>query len=547
MTKRIPHYVVGHTNPDTDSIVSAYVLAWLHHALDPDSEATAIRLGAVNRQSEWLFAQAGCELPVLSRSCLYRASEVARPLPVVALDCPLSEALEIMQRAGTDFVAVLDAERRPCGIISDRTQRTNYLLQCNVEDFVGTLLGFDQIIRGLGLEPLGSQAIPHIEHLQVPLHKSNVAGDWDGRTAIVIGDRELFIETIRQRPPGAVIITEVAAQRAAAIAQQLPCPAYWHQGSVISMFTRLPGCFPASAAMMEEFVTVDAAAGEDELSRQLKKSVWGLMVLDAQGQVAGSITAIDVLNLPRPRLSLVDHSERGQSIEGLQDAELVEIIDHHRLGDVETIRPLHIDVRPLGSTASILYERIVQAGLTPPAAIAKLLLGALISDTLLLTSPTCAASDPARAKVLAQLAGVDLQQFGREVLLQNDELKTASAEELVGRDAKHFNFEGVAFLVVQIETVDLACLDTPQAAAIECEAMRRVRADRLAFGVVMVTDVLKGNSRIILVSDSAQWLRALRPEDNPKSGAPWMLAGVVSRKKQLLPLLLNRIKQEVTR
>jgi len=214
---------------------------------------------------------------------------------------------------------------------------------------------------------------------------------------------------------------------------------------------------------------------------------------------------------------------------------------------VETIRPLHIDVRPLGSTASILYERIVQAGLTPPAAIAKLLLGALISDTLLLTSPTCAASDPARAKVLAQLAGVDLQQFGREVLLQNDELKTASAEELVGRDAKHFNFEGVAFLVVQIETVDLACLDTPQAAAIECEAMRRVRADRLAFGVVMVTDVLKGNSRIILVSDSAQWLRALRPEDNPKSGAPWMLAGVVSRKKQLLPLLLNRIKQEVTR
>lgn len=547
MAKHIPHYILGHINPDTDSIVSTYVLAWLHRVLDSDSQATAIRLGTVNRQTKWLFAQAGCVLPALRESSLYRAREVSRQLPVVELDCPLIEALEIMQRTGTEFVAVLDSDRRPCGIVSDRTQRTNYLLQCNVEDFVGTLLSFGQIVRGLRLEPLGSQPIPEIDHLQVPLHKSNVAGDWDSRTALVIGDRELFIETIHAHPPGAVIITEVDAERAAAIAGQLPCPAYRHRGSVISMFTRLPGCFPASAAMVEEFVSVDEAAGENEVSRQLKKSNWGVMVLDEQGRAVGSITAIDVLNLPRPRISLVDHSERAQSIEGLQDAEVVEIIDHHRLGDVETIQPLHIDVRPLGSTASILYERIVQAGLTPPPEIAKLLLGALIADTLLLTSPTCAASDPARAEVLAQLAEVELQEFGRELLLQNDELKTASAKDLVGRDCKRFNFEEVAFVVAQIETVDLTSLDKSRAAAIGDEALRRVRADGLAFGVVMVTDVLRGKSRILLLSDYVEWPRALLPEATRKAGDPWILEDFVSRKKQLLPLLLNKIKQEIAR
>jgi manganese-dependent inorganic pyrophosphatase len=542
MANRAPHFVVGHKNPDSDTVVCAHVLAWLHHKIDPDSNATAIRLGDVNRQSAWLFEQAACELPALRKSCLYRAEEISRSVPVVDGERSLREALETMQRAKTDFVAVVDEQKRPLGVISDRTQRTNYLLQCNVENFVGTLLTFQHIISGLPLENLSDSDTPDIQRLEVPMHKSTVSGDWDSQTALIIGDRELFLETINQNPPGAVVITGVATDRAREIAQQINCPAYYFSDSVISMLTRLPGCFPASAAMVEEYVAVEDQTKEDELSRSLKESHWGLMVLDTEGRVSGAISAMDILNLKRPQISLVDHSERGQSIDGLQDAEVVEIIDHHRLGDVETIQPLSMDVRPLGSTASILYERILENDIEIPASIAKLLLGALISDTLLLTSPTCTESDKKRARKLAKLAIVDLQEYGIEVLRQNDELTSASPRELVRRDCKRFAFEGVSFLAAQIETVDLSTLSNARESEISSAFAIAIKSDGAAFGALMVTDVLASRSRIIIVSEDEKWQQVHRPDSVRKSGEPWVEESFVSRKKQLIPLLLKNIK-----
>lgn len=542
MAKDPPHYIVGHKNPDTDSVVSAHVLAWLHRQTDPESQATAIRLGEVNRQSAWLFEQAGCALPPLRKSCLYQAGEISRVLPFVQGDCPLREALETMQRAGTEFVAVVDAGQRPLGIISDRTQRTNYLLQCNVEDLMGTLLDFKHLVRGLPLQRLSHDNAENIQRLDVPLHKSTVSGDWDSETAIVIGDRELFLDLIRQNPPGAVIVTGVHLDRAQAIARKFDCPCYFYTGSVISMLTRLPGCFPASAAMIEDYNTVEEDADEESLVRQLHKAKWGLMVLDPNGYVIGAISARDLLNLPRPKVSLVDHSERGQSIGGLNEAEVVEIIDHHRLGDIETIQPLLIDVRPLGSTASILYDRILEAGLQPSIPIAALLLGALISDTLLLRSPTCTDSDRQRAAQLAAIAGVELEAFGIEVLRRNDELASASPEALVQRDCKHFSFESVSFLAAQIETVDLSVLSEERAVEIESAFASVLRKEAVAFGAIMVTDVLANRSRMMVVSDDEKWRRILLPEAVYQSCAPWIEHAFVSRKKQMIPLLLQKIK-----
>jgi manganese-dependent inorganic pyrophosphatase len=514
----------------------------MHRLQNPDSTATAIRLGEVNQQTAWLFEKADVKLPQLRKSCLYTAGEISRPVPAVTADCSLRQALETMQRASSDFVAVVDSEKRPLGIVSDRTQRTNYLLQCNVEDFVGTLLDFDHIIKGLPLEQLTGSPLPKIQRLEVPMHKSTVLGEWDDTTALVIGDRELFLETINRKPPGAVVLTGVNEQRAAEIAHQLNCPVYRFAGTAISMLTRLPGCFPASAAMVEEFAAVDERVNEDELSRSLKNSHWGLMVLDANGRVSGAIFAMDMLNLKRPWLSLVDHSERGQSIEGLADAEVVEIIDHHRLGDIETIQPLSIDVRPLGSTASILYDRIIEQDIELPAQIAKLLLGALISDTLLLTSPTCTESDKRRAKALAAIGGVDLRRFGIEVLRQNDELGTASPEALVRRDCKSFTFEGVTFLAAQIETVDLSALSETRESEINEAFTAAIRTDGAVFGALMVTDVIAGCSRIIIVSDDQKWKLIHLPKKHQTADSPWVEDGFVSRKKQLIPLLLNNIK-----
>ncbi len=543
MIAKTPHYIVGHRNPDLDSLACACVLAWMHRQLEPEAEVTPLRLGEASGQARWVFAEAGCELPNLRKSCLYRAGEIARPLPSVKPECPLGEALRTMQRAQTSYVAVVDADRRPIGIISDRSQRTNYLLQCNVEDFVGTLLRFEHIVSGLPLLPLKDRSAPHIESLGVPLHKSNLSGDWNERTALIIGDRELFLNTIKARPPGVVILTGVSMDRSRMIAGQLSCPVYRYDGTVIEMLTRLPGCFSADCAMEEDFATIGEQADEADIGRAIKRSAHGLTVVDEAGRISGTISPLDLLNLKRPRISLVDHSEQAQSIGGLGDAEVVEIIDHHRLGDVETIAPLHIDVRPLGSTASILFERIRDAELQVPGPIAKLLLAALVADTLLFTSPTCTEGDKERAKALAQLADVDLQTYGIEVLRQNDELATGEVEALVRRDCKRITSLGYSFLAAQIETVDLSNLSPEKAGAIDKALAEHRRAEAADFGALMITDVLRSRSRISIVADDPLWYEIHCPESKDHAHPAWIEEQFVSRKKQLIPFLIGNIRR----
>jgi manganese-dependent inorganic pyrophosphatase len=537
-----PHYIVGHKNPDTDSVVSAEVLAWLYESTNYKA-TIPIRLGALNPQSSWLFEQANRTPPTLRTSCRYHAIEIAKPVPMVTADSSLRQALETMQRANSDFVVVVNEMNQPLGIVSDRSQHTNYLLQCNIEDFIGTLLNFPHIISGLPLTPLWEGETPEVQHLEVPLHKHSILGSWDSKTAIVIGDRDLLLNSIITNPPAAVIITNVTSERAIEIAAKLPCPCYHYRGSLISMMGRLPGCFPVTEALIEEFTAIDTQMREDQIECELKKSQWGLVVLDINGTVVGSISARDIIMLKRPKLSLVDHSERGQAIDGLSSAEIFEIIDHHRLGDIETIQPLNIDVRPLGSTASILFDRINEAAIEIPPSIAILLLGALLADTLLLTSPTCVESDQQRAQKLAELAGVELQEFGIQVLRKNDQLLSASATELVNRDCKPFTFEDVFFLVAQIETVDIKSLSNERTEELKQAFIERVKQSRAAFGVLMITDVLASCSQVMIIEEGDQWAKIHLPDSIQANGEYWVLDKFVSRKKQLIPLLLNNIKE----
>lgn len=234
----------------------------------------------------------------------------------------------------------------------------------------------------------------------------------------------------------------------------------------------------------------------------------------------------------------MDHFERTQTVRGWETAEIVQIIDHHRVGGLETVEPARVDCRPLGSTASILALRFEEAGLEPDAAEAKLLLGALVADTLLLTSPTTTPTDRVLATRLASLAGVDLASFGREVLARNDGLATETPAALVTRDLKEFSRGDLRFLLGQIETVDLALLDEPRALALrEALDAARLRAGS-AFALTMVTDVLSGVSRLLLADPDARRARHLLEGEQPVTGVE---RPIVSRKKQLVPLVLERL------
>ena len=196
-----------------------------------------------------------------------------------------------------------------------------------------------------------------------------------------------------------------------------------------------------------------------EVRVALRQAQFALPVMNPDGSLFGVLSRTEVMSFPRGRVVLVDHFEQHQAPEGLADMDIIEIVDHHRVGTLETTMPIRVDCRPVGSTATIIACKFAENGKRPTPGQAKLLLGAIIADTLLLTSPTTTEVDHQQAMALARLAKVRLEKFGREVLVRNDETMDRPAAELVEKDLKEFSGNGGRFAVSQIETVDRSRLD----------------------------------------------------------------------------------------
>jgi manganese-dependent inorganic pyrophosphatase len=238
---------------------------------------------------------------------------------------------------------------------------------------------------------------------------------------------------------------------------------------------------------------------------------------------------------------LVDHFEKNQTARGIETAEILEIIDHHRVGgNIETQTPVRVDCRPIGSTASILACQFRENALSPNRRQAMLLLGALISDTLLLTSPTTTPLDHQLAAWLAQLAEVDLQTFGREVLKQNDQLASGEPHFLVEKDLKEFSHDDITLAIAQLETVNLELFTTERREALTQALHETQQRRNVDFAVLMVTDVFRSESHVLSCDPNVARARYLLECEDPIAGR--IFPKMVSRKKQLLPLLLERLQ-----
>ena len=231
---------------------------------------------------------------------------------------------------------------------------------------------------------------------------------------------------------------------------------------------------------------------------------------------------------------LTDHNEFQQSISDISEVEIAAVIDHHRVANFETANPLYMRVEPVGSASSIVFRAYKETGIDLPKEIAGLLLSGLISDTLLLKSPTTAPSDPAVAEELAKLAGVDLQEYGLAMLKAGTNLASKSAEELIDIDAKSFELNGNNVRVAQVNTVDI-----DEVLARQAEIEEAIKASQAANGysdfVLMITDILNSNSEILALGSNVDKIEAafnFKLENNHA-----FLEGAVSRKKQVVPQL----------
>jgi manganese-dependent inorganic pyrophosphatase len=292
---------------------------------------------------------------------------------------------------------------------------------------------------------------------------------------------------------------------------------------------------PCRALMESDPLTITTEFLVADVSEQIRESHYGAaVVVDANRRPAGLVTRSDLVSPMRRRVVLVDHAERSQSVPGVEQAEIVEILDHHHIGSIETRIPVTATFDPVGSTATLVVERFRHNGMEPSRSTATMLLGAVLSDTVILNSATTTDRDHAVVDYLERVLAVDASDIGREMFEATSDVSELSAEQIVSRDAKQYQVSsGQTICIAQVEVVGDALLERK---AELLEAMRRARESRdLQLYALMVTDVLTKGTELLVAGDAVGVARSfgVEPRDS-QIGLP----GVMSRKKEVAPKLL---------
>jgi manganese-dependent inorganic pyrophosphatase len=443
-------YVIGHVNPDTDSIASAIGYAWLLKERD-GIDAIPARAGAINPQTSWVLHFLNIEPPILIPDASPKFESVVRRLGTTSPDEPLRDAWSVSTKTG-GVAPVINSDGTPYGLITG-----------------GSL--FNYLAKLVGPHKLKQE--------------------------MKIGD-----------------ILDLPAKEAADVS----VPKFQSTWRIRDLLNRI---------LREE--------GDDYL------------VVDQEGKYLGVCRQRDLLNPPRMKIVLVDHNEPQQALGSIQEAELLEILDHHRLGNSQTHLPIRFTVDVVGSTSTLVSERIEDFGLSAPSEISALLLAGLLSDTLILNSPTTTERDRQAGERLSRWAfsggssfsNETLESFGKKVITAGSGLSTRPAYDVVRSDMKVYQQEPFTFAVSQAEVSDLIevadHIDELQEALLELR-----NSKGLNFAMLMVTDVVRGSSRL-LVANPLPALLGLPYK--PQPDGTWVAEGIVSRKKQLLPVILGLIEQ----
>ncbi len=532
-------YVAGHRNPDTDSIASAIGYAELRQRLDPNNEYIPVRLGDLNAQTRWVLERSGAPEPEYLPHVMLRASDVWQTsFPITRQDEPIREAGLAMARANLDLVPIVDDDGALVGVVTERALARRYIRESRqtstLEEAPTYVRAVADVLEGDLVAGEDKQLAGRVwVHSMDPKAKSGIS---DG-DVVVTGNRA-DAQSLAIELGAALLVTSNGSQPT----DEVLALAREHGTAVIvsPLDTYVSGrmitlAAPCSAFMEKDPLTVTADYLIADISEQIKDIHYGTAVaLDADGKPIGLITRSDLVGPQPRRIVLVDHAEQAQSVSGVEHAEIVEILDHHHIGSIETRVPVRATFDPVGSTATLVVERFRQNGMEPSRPTAVTLLGAIMSDTVILNSPTTTERDYAVVDYLERALVMDADEFGREMFEATADVSEVSAEEIVTRDAKQYQVrDGNTITIAQVEVVGKSLLERKDELL---EAMRRARRDKsLALYALMVTDVLSKGTDLLVCGDVAAVSRSFDadPED---SVIP--LPGVMSRKKQVAPKLM---------
>jgi manganese-dependent inorganic pyrophosphatase len=533
-------YVTGHRNPDTDSIASAIGYAELLGRLDSDSTYVPVRLGDLNAQTRWVLERSGAAEPDFLPHILLRTRDVMQTRFAVSRhDEPVRTVGLAMAREDRDVVPVVDDEGRLIGVVTERALARRYIRESretsSLVDTATAVSAIADMVEGEALNGAGDEVDGRVWVLARDVLSPTGIERGD---VVVVGDRpdaqqraiELeaaLIVASNGVPPTDEVLALAKEKGTAVIVSPLDS---YVTGRMITLSA------PCRSVMDSEPLTVRPDDLLDDIADSIKDIHYRAAVaVDQAGKPVGLLSRSDLVNPKRRRVVLVDHAEQGQSVPGVEGAEIVEILDHHHIGSIETTIPVRATFDPVGSTATLVVERFRQNGMEPSRESALLLLGAVLSDTVILNSPTTTDRDRSVVEYFERSLDVDAREFGREMFEANADISGVPAEDVVTRDAKHYEADnGQTLCIAQIETVGAGVLERRKELL---EAMDTVRERRgyVAYAL-MITDIVEGDTKLLVSGERQRIEKALGEADGD---GLIDLPGVMSRKKQLAPRLLN--------
>lgn len=542
-------WVIGHKNPDTDSICAAISYAYLKNQTE-QGEFLAKRAGAINAETRYVLDYFGVKEPELESYAGAQIKDInIRKTAGVSSQISLKKAWELMKKLEVVTLPVTNRFGKLEGLIVTKDIATSYM-----DVFDNRVLAQARTQYKTIAETLDGNVIVGNEHAyfvrgKVVVATSNpeyMADYIEDDDLVILGDREeAQLQAIRSNASCIIIGGGLEVdEEVRALAEKSDCIVITTPFDTFSVARLINQSMPIKQFMTKNHIITFAIEDYvDEVKEEMSKVRHrDFPVLNEKGAYVGMISRRNLMKMQKKQVILVDHNEKSQAVDGINEAEIIEIIDHHRLGSLETMSPVYFRNQPLGCTSTIIYQMYQEKQVEIPPTIAGLLLAAIISDTLMFRSPTCTPLDKEVAYALSEIAGVEIEEFSKNMFQAGSDFKNKTTDEIFYQDFKIFHTDDCDFGVAQISAMSREELD--KVGEDLRPFMVQVLGDKkIDMVYVMLTDILEESSKVIFYGEDAGRILALAFHKREEEEGIW-LEGIVSRKKQFIPQLMNTIAEQ---
>jgi len=537
--------IVGHRNPDMDSVCSAYAYAYLKNSQDKANTYVPVRCGNLNDSTKAQFERIAVTPPKFIRDVRCRLATVVRTneQSLDYLD-PVYNLVSLFNR-NPSVVSVVD-NGSYCGLLSIDEVNKFFLRENSgkrpiyhfVVNNIPKVLHGEFLKRG-EMDEFDSPLI--VGAMRYTVFCSHLDALDNPKPLLVVGDREDHIKRAIAKQIPCIILTGLDTGLTSSVDfSQYKGTVFISEEDTSETLRLLRLSIPIRCLMDENPPALQDDQLFDEAKTILSSSHFRGMPVFHEKTWMGFVTRRCFLEKPKTKVILVDHNEKEQSVPGIEEAELIEIIDHHRMGTIKTPNPIYILCDPLGSTCTIVYHLFVRQAIPIPVSIAKVLLSGIVSDTVMLKSPTTTAEDRVAVDALCKIAGLEnVEQFGNEMFSSGTSLEGKDPRKLIESDFKQYSEKQKRFGIGQCEVTTLSNVDEFKDSLFE--SLAAVRHDNnLDFALFLITDVIHENSVLLSSGLGFYEPKLAYTQESPHK---FLLPGVLSRKKQLLPEVLRVLEE----